>query len=424
MGMTIAEKILAAHCGRDRVRPGEYVSAKVDLLVGNEGSTILCIEEFEDIGAERVYDRDKIFLVMDHEAPNRSIISAEVCRKIREFARKHQITHFYEVGLMGISHVMAPERGLVGAGDFVVGGDSHTVTYGALGAFSTGVGSTDMLSAMVLGELWMRVPETIKIIYSGKPRPGVTGKDIILYTIGRIGIEGARYKAIEFAGETLEGLSMADRFTIANMTVEAGAKCGIFTPDQKTIDYMKGRCIRPYQVYRADEDAEYEAVLEFDVSDLDYQVAMPHLPENVMPVSEMMNRDKVWLDQVFIGSCTNGRLEDLRAAANILKDRKTHKNLRLVVIPGSQDVYLDALKEGIIETLIRAGAAVSTPTCGACVGTHMGLLASGEVCAATTNRNFVGRMGHKDSFVYLVSPAVAAASAVMGYIAVPESIPS
>ncbi len=421
MGYTMAEKILAAHCGRDYVKPGQYINVDVDFIVGNEAPSVMTIREFYNLKCDRVFNNERIAIVPDHVAPNKDVAAAEICKTVREFAYRYNITNYFEVGRMGISHVIVPEKGLVGAGDVVIGADSHTCTYGALGAFATGMGATDMLCAMVLGEIWMKVPETMKIVYHGKLPKGIVGKDLILFTIGKIGIEGARYKAIEFTGEALDDLSMDSRFTMANMTVEAGAKCGMFVPDEKTIEYMDERCVRPYKIYKPDDDAVYEQVLEFDVSNLEPQVALPHLPENVKPIGEV-RKDRIHLDQVFIGSCTNGRMEDLRIAADILRGRSVSSRTRLIVIPGSQEIYLSAVKEGIITALVEAGAAVSTPTCGACVGTHMGVLAEGEVCASTTNRNFEGRMGHKDSRVYLVGPAVAAASAILGYLAAPEEV--
>ena len=420
MGFTMAEKILAAHCGRAGVKAGEYINAKVDFVVGNEGTSALAIRKFNELGCDRVFDKDRISIITDHSVPNNTIESAEICKICREFSRKYELTNTFEVGRLGISHVIVPDKGLVGAGDVVVGADSHTCTYGALGAFATGMGSTDMLYAMVFGETWMRVPETVKLVFKGKLPEGIVGKDLILYAIGRIGIEGANYKSIEFCGEALEALSMDSRFTMANMAVEAGAKAGMFVPDEKTLAYLEGRCRRPYTVYRPDADAAYERVVEFDVSGLEPQVAVPDLPENVKPVGEV-EKERVRLDQVFLGSCTNGHLEDLRIAAKILQGRSVHERTRMIVIPGSQEIYLEALKLGYIQTLIEAGAAVCTPTCGPCVGRHMGLLAAGEVCASTTNRNFSGRMGHKDSKVYLVGPAVAAASAVAGYIVSPAA---
>ena len=420
MPSTMAEKILAAHSGRSEVKPGEYLNVKVDFVVGNEGPSRLAIEEFRRLGCDRIYDKDRVLIVTDHSVPNKTIDSAEVVKLCRDFSQEYDLTHYYEVGWLGISHVMIPEKGLVGAGDVVIGSDSHVCTYGALGSFATGMGSTDMLNAMVFGDIWMRVPETIKVTYKGELPPYVGGKDLILMLISKIGIDGATYKAIEFDGEAISQLSMDSRFTLANMSIEAGAKCGMMVPDEKTIQYME-RCVRLYTIYKPDPDAVYAQEIEFDVTGMEPLVAVPHLPENVKPVSEV-EKEKVHLDQVFIGSCTNGRLEDIRIAAEILRGRKVHDRTRMIVIPGSQDVYLAALKAGYIETLIEAGVAVGTPSCGPCVGGHMGVLASCEVCASTTNRNFQGRMGSKDSFVYLVGPAVAAASAVTGYITSPASL--
>ena len=420
MPFTMAEKILAAHCDKDHVKPGEYINVKVDFVIGNEGPSRLAIEEFRRLGCDRIFDKERVLIVTDHSVPNKSVDSAEVVKICREFSCQYDLPHFYEVGRLGISHVMVPERGFVGAGDIVIGSDSHVCTYGALGSFATGMGSTDMLNAMVFGDIWMRVPETFKITYQGKPGKYVGGKDLILMLISKIGIDGATYKALEFVGEALSDLSMDSRFTLANMSIEAGAKCGMFVPDEKTIQYME-RCVRPYTIYKPDPDAVYEREIELDVAGMEPLVAVPHLPENVKPVSEV-EREGVRVDQVFIGSCTNGRLEDIEIAAALLKGRSVHKKTRMIVIPGSQDVYLQALKAGYIETLIEAGVAVGTPSCGPCVGGHMGVLASGEVCASTTNRNFQGRMGSKDSEVYLMGPAVAAASAVTGYITSPSSL--
>jgi 3-isopropylmalate/(R)-2-methylmalate dehydratase large subunit len=417
----MAEKILAAHCNREFVEAGEYITVKVDFIVGNGGPTALAIKEFMRLGCDRLFDRDRILIVGDHTAPNNTIGSAEVNKLCRDFSRKYGITHFYDVGRLGIAHNIMPEKGLVGAGDLVFGADSHTCTYGALGAFATGSGSSDMLYAMLFGEMWMRVPETIKIVFTGKLPPRIGGKDLILNLIGKIGIDGANYKAIEFTGTALEGLSLDSRFTMANMTIETGAKTGLFEPNGEAISYMNNRCVRPYTLYHSDADAIFDKIITIDVTDMEHQVAVPDLPSNVKPISEI-EKEKVRLDQVFIGSCTNSRLEDIRIAAEILKGRKVHKDMRMVVIPGSQEVYREALRLGYTETLVNADVAFCTPTCGPCVGLHMGVLASGEVCASTSNRNFTGRMGHKDSQVYLVGPAVAAASAVTGYITSPESL--
>ncbi len=419
MGMTITEKILAAHAGADRVEPGQLVNVKVDLALGNDITAPVAIREFEKIGVETVWDRDRVVLVPDHFVPNKDIKSAEQALQLKQFARKHNLTYYYEVGRMGIEHCLLPEQGLVGPGDLVIGADSHTCTYGGLGAFSTGVGSTDLAAAMALGETWLKVPESIKFVYRGELPRWVGGKDLILYTIGQIGVDGALYMAMEFTGPVIERLSMDGRLTMANMAVEAGAKNGIVPPDEVTRRYVEGRAKRPYQFYQSDPDAHYARVYDFDVSKLEPQVAFPHLPENARPVSEA---GEVTIDQVVIGSCTNGRLEDLRQAASVLRGHKVNDNVRLIVIPGTQQVYMDALREGLVEVFIEAGAAVSTPTCGPCLGGYMGILAKGERCLATTNRNFVGRMGHPESEVYLAGPAVAAASAVLGRIAGPWEV--
>ncbi|HOB91285.1 MAG: 3-isopropylmalate dehydratase large subunit [Bacillota bacterium] len=419
MGMTLTEKILAKHAGRDRVRPGDFIVARVDLVLGNDITAPVAIAEFERIGATRVFDPDKIALVPDHFTPNKDIKSAEQVRIMREFAKKHGITHFFEIGEMGIEHCLLPEKGMVVPGDLVVGADSHTCTYGALGAFSTGVGSTDIAAAMATGELWFRVPETIRFVFRGSLKPWVGGKDLILYTIGKIGVDGARYKAMEFAGEAISSLSVEGRLTMANMAIEAGGKNGIFMPDQKTVEYLLERTDREYELLESDADAEYSEVYEFDASEIEPQVALPHLPENARPVSEVKG---IQIDQVVIGSCTNGRIEDLREAAAILRNKKVARGVRCIIIPGTQSVYLQAVREGLVEVFVEAGAVVSTPTCGPCLGGHMGVLAAGERAVSTTNRNFVGRMGHPKSEVYLAGPAVAAASAVAGEIVGPEEV--
>ena len=419
MSMTITEKILAAHAGAENVEPGQLVNVKVDLALGNDITAPVAIREFERIGVETVWDRDRVVLVPDHFVPNKDIKSAEQALQLREFARKHNLTNYFEVGRMGIEHCLLPEQGLVGPGDLVIGADSHTCTYGGLGAFSTGVGSTDLAAAMALGETWLKVPESIKFVYYGELPRWVGGKDLILYTIGQIGVDGALYMAMEFTGPAVEGLSMDGRLTMANMAVEAGAKNGIVPPDEITRRYVEGRAKRSYTFYSSDPDARYSKVYEIDVSKLEPQVAFPHLPENTRPVSEAGD---VAIHQVVIGSCTNGRMEDLRIAAEVLKGHKVNDNIRLIVIPGTQDIYLQAMKEGIVEQFINAGAAVSTPTCGPCLGGYMGILAKGERSLATTNRNFVGRMGSPESEVYLCNPAVAAASAVLGRIAAPWEV--
>ncbi|NLJ85233.1 MAG: 3-isopropylmalate dehydratase large subunit [Firmicutes bacterium] len=419
MGMTITEKILAAHAGKDEVRAGELISIPVDMILGNDVTAPLAIQEFERIGVKTVFDPDKIALVPDHFTPNKDIKSAEQVKIMREFAQRHGITNYFEIGRMGIEHCLLPELGLVLPGDVVIGADSHTCTYGALGAFATGVGSTDMAAAMATGEAWFRVPATLRLIYYGKPRPWVSGKDLILHTIGRIGVDGARYMAMEFAGETVAGLSQDSRFTMANMAIEAGAKNGVFIPDAITDEYVKARARRSYKFYTSCADADYADIIEINVSEIEPQVAFPHLPENTRGISDVAD---VTIDQVVIGSCTNGRMEDLRVAASILAGRQVASHVRLIIFPGTQAIYREALREGLLDIFVAAGAAVSTPTCGPCLGGHMGVLAKGERALATTNRNFVGRMGHPESEVYLSSPAVAAASAIAGRITSPEAI--
>ena len=414
--MTLAEKILAAHSDKKKVSPGELLNVRVDLILANDITAPIAIKEFQRIGVKQVFDPKKVVMVPDHFVPNKDIASAEQAKLMREFAYQQGIIYF-EVGQMGIEHVLLPEQGLVLPGDVVIGADSHTCTYGALGAFATGMGSTDIAAAMATGDIWMKVPPTIKLVYHGSPGKWVGGKDLILYTIGDIGVDGALYSAIEFTGEAIDALSIDGRFTMANMAIEAGAKAGIFRVDSKTLDYIKPRAKRPYSVYEPDDDAEYSQVIDYDVSSLEPQVALPHSPANTRAVSEAGN---IEINQALIGSCTNGRLEDLRLAAQILKSGKVHPRVRCIIIPGSQQVYLDALTEGLIEIFIRAGAAVSTPTCGPCLGGHMGVLADGERCVSTTNRNFVGRMGSTKSEVYLANPAVAAASAITGRITSPE----
>jgi 3-isopropylmalate/(R)-2-methylmalate dehydratase large subunit len=416
--LTLAEKILAAHSGKGKVSPGEFINVRVDLVLANDITAPLAIKEFQRLGVNRVYDPKKIVMVPDHFCPNKDILSAEQAKMIREFARQYDLVYF-EVGRMGIEHVLLPEQGLVLPGEVVVGADSHTCTYGALGAFATGMGSTDIAVAMATGEIWMKVPPTIKFVYRGKLGKWVGGKDLILYTIGDIGVDGALYSVMEFTGEAIDTLHMDGRFTMANMAIEAGAKAGIFRVDGETKKYVKARAKRSYQVYQPDEDAEYAKTIEYDVSKIEPQVAMPHLPSNVKPISQVGN---IKIDQVVIGSCTNGRLDDLRLAALLLRGRQVSPEVRCIIIPGTQQIYLDALREGLIETFIKAGAAVSTPTCGPCLGGYMGVLAAGERCVSTTNRNFVGRMGSPQSEVYLANPAVAAASAILGRIASPEEI--
>ena len=419
MGKTMTEKILARHAGRREVAPGDLVLARVDLVLGNDITAPVAIREFNRIGAEDVFDRERIALVPDHFVPNKDIQSAEQAKVMRDFARKYNIVHYFEVGRMGVEHALLPEAGLTLPGDLIIGADSHTCTYGALGALATGVGSTDMGAAMATGEAWFKVPATIKFIYKGKLPPWVGGKDLILHTIGDIGVDGGLYKALEFTGEAIEELDMDGRFTMSNMAVEAGAKAGLMAPDTKTRDYIRHRARRPYREVFSDADAAYENIIEYDVSSLEPQVAFPHLPENTRPVREAGN---VILDQVIIGSCTNGRIEDMRSAARVLKGKKVHSSLRLIVIPATQDVYRQAVDEGLVHIFLDAGAAVSTPTCGPCLGGYMGILARGEKALATTNRNFVGRMGHPESEVYLAGPAVAAASAITGRITHPEEV--
>jgi 3-isopropylmalate/(R)-2-methylmalate dehydratase large subunit len=417
--MTITEKILARHAGRNRVTPGELISARVDVVLANDITAPLAIKEFRKIGVKRVFDPDRVILVPDHFVPNKDIKSAEQAKEMREFAREQGLTNYFEVGRMGIEHCLLPEQGLVGPGDVVIGADSHTCTYGAVGAFATGVGSTDLAAAMALGETWFKVPASIKFVYEGELPAWVTGKDLILYTIGDIGVEGALYQAMEFTGPAIDNLSMDGRFTMANMAIEAGAKNGIIAPDQRTVDYVRGRVKRPYEVLASDPDAAYARVITYDVTKIEPQVAFPHSPDNTRPVSAAGN---VEIDQVVIGSCTNGRMEDLRLAARVLARHRVHPNVRLIIIPGTQEIYRQALDEGLLGVFVRAGAAVSTPTCGPCLGGHMGVLAAGERAVATTNRNFVGRMGHPESEVYLANPAVAAASAVLGRIAHPGEV--
>ncbi len=419
MSLTITEKILAAHAGKDRVSPGELINCRLDLAMANDVTAPVAIKEFSKLGLDRVFDPERVVLVPDHFTPNKDIKSAELALCVREFARSYGITNYFEVGKMGIEHCLLPEQGLVLPGDLVIGADSHTCTYGALGAFATGVGSTDLAAGMALGECWFKVPESMKFVYHGKMRPWVGGKDLILYTIGDIGVDGALYRAMEFTGEAISDLSIEGRLTMCNMAIEAGAKNGIVAPDEKTKAYVEKRAKRPYRFYYSDPDASYVEVKEYDVSQIEPQVAFPHLPENSRPVSEAQG---IELDQVVIGSCTNGRIEDLRVAAKILKGRKVHPRLRVIIIPGTQEIYLQALREGLLETFVEAGAVVSTPTCGPCLGGHMGILAKGEKALSTTNRNFVGRMGHPESEVYLCGPAVAAASAVTGMITHPEEV--
>ena len=420
MGMTMTQKILAAHAGLPSVEAGQLIETDLDLVLGNDITSPVAIHEMDKFKKQEVFDKDKIALVMDHFIPNKDIKSAEHCKCVREFACKNEITNYFDVGEMGIEHALLPEKGLTVAGDVIIGADSHTCTYGALGAFSTGVGSTDMAAGMVTGKAWFKVPSAIKFNLVGKPAKWVSGKDVILHIIGLIGVDGALYKSMEFVGEGIKYLSMDDRFTIANMAIEAGGKNGIFPVDDLTVAYMKEHSKRPYKVYEADEDAVYEQEYTIDLSTLKSTVAFPHLPENTRTIDEIT--EDVVIDQSVIGSCTNGRIEDLRCAAEILKGRKVKKGVRCIVIPATQQIYLQAMREGLLEIFIEAGAVVSTPTCGPCLGGYMGILAEGERCISTTNRNFVGRMGHVKSEVYLASPAVAAASAVTGKISAPAEL--
>ena len=419
MGMTMTQKILAEAAGLESVKAGQLIMAKLDLVLGNDITSPVAINEFEKIGCKNVFDKTKIALVPDHFTPNKDIKSAQQAKQVRSFANEQDILNYFEVGEVGIEHALLPEKGLVVAGDVVIGADSHTCTYGALGAFSTGVGSTDMAAGMATGQAWFKVPEAIRFNLTGSFRKYVSGKDLILHIIGMIGVDGALYKSMEFVGDGVYSMSMDDRFTVANMAIEAGAKNGIFAVDDKTIEYMKEHSDKEYKIYTADEDAEYVKTIDIDLSEVPHTVAFPHLPENARTPQ---NWGEVKIDQVVIGSCTNGRLSDLRKAADIMKGKKVKKGVRVIVIPATQKIYLDALKEGILTTFVEAGCAVSTPTCGPCLGGYMGILAEGERCVATTNRNFLGRMGHVESEVYLASPEVAAASALMGRIAAPEEV--
>ena len=419
MGMTMTQKILAAHAGLDRVEPGQLIRAKLDMVLGNDITSPVAIKEFHKAGFGSVFDGSKISLVMDHFAPNKDIKAAEQCKVCRDFAGQMGVVNYFDVGEMGVEHALLPEKGLVCAGELIIGADSHTCTYGALGAFSTGVGSTDMAAGMATGEAWFKVPAAIKFNLTGRLNEWVSGKDVILHIIGMIGVDGALYKSMEFSGEGLQSLTMEDRLCMANMAIEAGAKNGIFAVDEKTIAFMEGRVDRPYTVYEADPDAEYEQVIDIDLGTIKSTVAFPHLPENTRTIDEVGD---VRIDQVVIGSCTNGRLEDLETAARILDGRHVAKGVRCIVIPATQKIYMDAMERGYLKIFMEAGCAVSTPTCGPCLGGHMGILAAGERAVATTNRNFVGRMGHVDSEVYLASPAVAAASAVTGKISGPLEI--
>ena len=418
MGQTTAEKILSSHVGSE-VAPGRLVEVPVDMVLANDITAPIAIREFERIGVEKVFDPEKVALVPDHFAPNKDIKAAEQCRLMRDFAHAQEVRNYFEVGRMGIEHVLLPDQGLVLPGDVVVGADSHTCTYGALGAFSTGMGSTDIAVAMATGSIWMKVPETIRVIYHGELQPWVGGKDLILYTIGLIGVDGARYQAIEFAGPAVDSLPMSGRFTMSNMAIEAGGKAGLFAVDATTRAYLEPRAKRSYTAHDPDPDAAYARVVEIDVSQIEPQVAFPHLPSNARPISQV---GEVWIDQAVIGSCTNGRWNDLALAADVLRGQEVHPDVRCIVIPGTQAIYLRAVREGLAELFVQSGAVFSTPTCGPCLGGYMGVLAAGERCVSTTNRNFVGRMGHRESEVYLANPAVAAASAVLGRIAGPGEV--
>lgn len=421
MGMTMTQKILAAHAGLKEVKAGQFIEINLDLVLGNDITAPVAINEFEKMGAKEVYDKDKIVIVLDHFVPNKDIKSAEQCKISRTFSREQNITNFFDVGQMGIEHALLPEKGLVVAGETVIGADSHTCTYGALGAFSTGVGSTDMAAAMATGQMWLKVPSALKFNLKGKLNKWVSGKDIILHIIGKIGVDGALYKSMEFTGEGVKELSMDDRFTISNMAIEAGGKNGIFPADEKTIEYMKEHSDKKYIIYEADEDALYDQVIDINLSELKPTVSFPHLPENTRSIDDVEN---IRIDQVIIGSCTNGRIEDMRITAKILKNKKVHPDVRTIIIPATQKIYKQCITEGLAEIFIDAGAIISTPTCGPCLGGYMGILAEGERALATTNRNFVGRMGHPGSEVYLASPAVAAASAITGRITNPDDIES
>ena len=419
MGMTISEKILAAHSNKKEVKPGELINVKLDLTLANDITAPIAVKEFEKAGAKKVFDQERVVFVLDHFTPNKDISSATQCKMVRDFAKKHGLKNFYDGGIVGIEHALLPEQGLVGPGDIIIGADSHTCTYGALGAFSTGVGSTDLAAAMITGETWFKVPEAIKFVFSGSLRKWVSGKDLILYTIGKTGVDGALYKSMEFTGDIIRSPPMEARFTMTNMAIEAGAKNGIIEPDDITLDFIKNRLKREHTIYKSDVDAEYAEVYEFDGKDIEPQVSFPHLPENAKPISEVGD---VPIDQSVIGSCTNGWISDLREAAKVLKGNKVNSNVRLIIFPSTPQIYRQAMKEGLFDIFLDADAIISPPTCGPCLGGHMGILAEGERAIATTNRNFVGRMGHPKSEVYLSNPAVAAASAIKGRIADPEEV--
>ena len=422
MGMTMTQKILAAHAGLSEVKAGQLIEADLDLVLGNDITSPVAIHEMDKMTVKTVFDKDKIALVPDHFVPNKDIKSAEHCKCVRQFAMKHDITNYFEVGQMGIEHALLPEQGLTVAGDVIIGADSHTCTYGALGAFSTGVGSTDMAAGMATGKAWFKVPSAIKFVLTGKPKKWVSGKDVIIHIIGKIGVDGALYKSMEFVGDGIANLSMDDRFTMANMAIEAGAKNGIFIVDDQTRAYMDAHSDKQYTVYEPDEDAQYDQVVEIDLSEVRPTVAFPHLPGNAKTIDEVEAMEPIKIDQVVIGSCTNGRISDMRKAAAILKGHTVHPDVRVMVVPATQKIYKQCIREGLLEIFVDAGCAVNTPSCGPCMGGHMGVMAAGEKCVSTTNRNFVGRMGHVDSLIYLASPEVAAASAIAGYIANPEKV--
>ncbi len=420
MAQTITQKILAEHSGNKFLVPGSFIEAKVDIALSNDITSGLAIKQFNSIGKEKVYDKNKVVIVLDHFTPNKDVFSAQQCKFIREFALKQKLKYFFDGGNVGIEHVLLPEQGIVQPGQLIIGADSHTCTYGAVGAFSTGVGSTDLACVWATGKIWLKVPESIKFIYYGKRKKWVYGKDLILYTISKIGVDGANYKSMEFTGETIKNLPMSERFTMCNMSVEAGAKNGIIEPDEITLKYIKKTVkSKKYKIYKSDKDAQYSDIIEIDVNKIEPQVSAPHLPSNAKPVSELSN---VKIDQVVIGSCTNGWLDDLRISAKVLKGKKINKNVRVIVIPATPLIYQQAIKEGLIDIFLKSGAIISPPTCGPCLGGHMGILAKGETCIATTNRNFIGRMGHPESYVYLSNPAVASASAIKGRIASPEEV--
>ncbi len=421
MGMTMTQKILAAHAGLESVEAGQLIEANLDMVLGNDVTSPVAINEMNKFDKKTVFDKTRIALVMDHFTPNKDIQSAENCKQVRNFAKENGITHYFDVGNMGIEHALLPEQGIVTCGDCIIGADSHTCTYGALGAFSTGVGSTDMAAGMVTGKAWFKVPSAIKVVITGKKNKFISGKDVVLHLIGEIGVDGALYKSLEFTGDGIKELSMDDRLCISNMAIECGAKNGIFPVDEVTLEYVKDRSEREYKVFEADSDAEYDSVVTINLSELKPTVAFPHLPENTKTIDEIAP-ESIKIDQVVIGSCTNGRIEDMRTAAEILKDKMVADGVRVIVIPATQAIYLQCIKEGLAEIFVKAGAIVSTPTCGPCLGGHMGILAAGEKAVSTSNRNFVGRMGHVDSEIYLASPAVAAASAVKGYIADPREV--